>query len=196
MSFSAENAWERARTLAPFPARLHSYYRDILSQYEAAHNLATTARSKGIDPSDSVESKTVFDLADRVNQMLRLDQFEGLADRLRELLKSTSKERAALTISQEIALGKFGALGREEALSYGVRAGLAVMTDSVTVAPLEGISGVTIKQNDDNSDYVSVSYAGPMRSAGGDGGRLLPGHSRRHREEARALELQGEEGGG
>jgi len=129
--------------------------------------VASKARSLGLDPTDAVESETVFDLADRVNQMLRLDQFEGLVDRLRELLHSTSKERAALTISQEIALGKFGAQERHVALSYGVRAGLAVMTDGVTIAPLEGISGVTIKQNDDNSDYVSVSYAGPMRSAGG-----------------------------
>ena len=167
MSFSADRAWERVKTLAPFPAHLDGYYRDILSQYEAAHGIASTARSKGFDPTDVVESKTVFDLADRVNQMLRLDQFEGLVDRLRELLHTTTKERAALAISQEIALGKFGALERHEALSYGVRAGLAVMTDGVTVAPLEGISGVTIKQNDDNTDYVSVSYAGPMRSAGG-----------------------------
>jgi DNA polymerase II large subunit len=167
LSFSADLAWARVKTLAPFPARLDSYYKDILSQYEAAQNIASTARSKGLDPTDMVESKTVFDLADRVNQMLRLDQFEGLVDRLRELLHTVSKERAALTISQEIALGKFGALERHEALNYGVRAGLAVMTDGVTVAPLEGISGVRIKQNDDNSDYASVSYAGPMRSAGG-----------------------------
>jgi len=167
LSFSADLAWERVKTLAPFPPKLDSYYQDILSQYEAAQRTASLARSKGFDPTDVVESKTVFDLADRVNQMLRLDQFEGLVDRLRELLHTTSKERAALTISQETALGKFGALERHEALSYGVRAGLAVMTDGVTVAPLEGISGVTIKQNDDNTDYVSVSYAGPMRSAGG-----------------------------
>ena len=167
MSFSADLAWERVKTLAPFPARLDSYYKDILSQYEAAQRIASIARSRGLDPTDIIESKTVFDLADRVNQMLRLDQFEGLVDRLRELLHTTSKERAALTISQEIALGKFGALERHEALSYGVRAGLAVMTDGVTVAPLEGISGVKIKQNDDNSDYASISYAGPMRSAGG-----------------------------
>ena len=167
MSFSADLAWDRAKTLAPFPGHLDSYYRDILSQYQAAHRTASAARLVGHDPVGVVESKTVFDLADRVNQMLRLDQFEGLVDRLRELLHTTSKERAALTISQEIALGKFGALERHEALSYGVRAGLAVMTDGVTVAPLEGISGVTIKQNDDNSDYASVSYAGPMRSAGG-----------------------------
>ena len=167
MSFSADLAWERAKTLAPFPKKLDGYYQDILNQYEVAHRTATIARSKGFDPTDFIESKTVFDLADRVNQMLHLDQFEGLVDRLRELLHSTTKERAALTISQEIALGKFGALDRHEALSYGVRAGLAVMTDGVTVAPLEGISGVTIKQNDDNTDYASVSYAGPMRSAGG-----------------------------
>ena len=167
MSFSAETTWNRVHKLAPFPARLDAYYKDILGQYEAVHSTASKARSMGIDPVNTVENKTVFDLADRVNQMLRLDQFEGLVDRLRELLHSTSKERAALAISQEIALGKFGALDKHEALSYGVRAGLAVMTDGVTVAPLEGISGVTIKQNDDNSDYVSVSYAGPMRSAGG-----------------------------
>ncbi len=167
MSFSAETAWERARKLAPFPVRLDSYYRDILGQYESAHSAATRARSMGIDPVDAIESKTVFDLADRVNQMLKLDQFEGLVDRLRELLHSTSKERAALGIAQEIALGKFGSLEKREALNYGVRAGLAVMTDGVTVAPLEGVSDVTIKQNDDNSEYVSVSYAGPMRSAGG-----------------------------
>jgi len=167
LSFSADLAWGRVKTLAPFPASLDSYYHDILSQYEEAQRVASEARSKGLDPTDMIESKTVFDLADRVNQMLRLDQFEGLVDRLRELLHTTSKERAALAISQEIALGKFGALERHEALSYGVRAGLAVMTDGVTVAPLEGISGVKIKQNDDNSDYASVSYAGPMRSAGG-----------------------------
>jgi DNA polymerase II large subunit len=167
MSFSADAAWARAKTLAPFPAALDSYYQDILSQYGAAYTLASKARSKGMDPKQTVESKTVFDLADRVNQMLGLDQFENLADRLRELLKSTTKEKAALTISQEIALGRFGTLERQRALDYGVRAGLAVMTDGVTVAPIEGIFDVSIKQNDDNSDYASVSYAGPMRSAGG-----------------------------
>lgn len=167
MSFNAAKAWERVRVLAPFPRSLEPYYMDLLSQYENAHNVASTARSQGLDPKETVESKTVFDLADRVNQMLGLDQFEGLVDRLRALLKSTTKERAALTISQEIALGRFGMLERDRALDYGVRAGLAVMTDGVTVAPIEGIYEVAIKQNADNSDYASISYAGPMRSAGG-----------------------------
>ena len=38
---------------------------------------------------------------------------------------------------------------------------------AVTVAPLQGISDVTIKNNADGSEYLSVSFAGPIRSAGG-----------------------------
>jgi len=167
MSFSAVAAWNHVKTLAPFPESLTEYYADILQQYEEAHKTALTARLQGKDPILGIEPKTVFDLADRVNQMLGLEQFEGLADRLRGLLKSTTKEKAALTISQEIALGKFGTMDKQKALDYGVRTGLAVMTDGVTVAPIQGIYSVSIKQNDDNSEYASISYAGPMRSAGG-----------------------------
>jgi DNA polymerase II large subunit len=167
MPFSAESAWERTRKLTPFPAHLESYYKGILKEYELVYNIAEKAKAKGLDPNESVESKTVFDLADRVNQMLGLTQFEGLADRLRELLRTTTKERAALAIAEEIALGKFGNMKIETALDYGVRAGLAVITDGVTVAPIQGIYSVTIKKNDDNSEYASISYAGPMRSAGG-----------------------------
>ena len=167
MSFSAKSAWERTSKLAAFPAHLQNYYAEILSQYESASGLAQRARAEGRDPHMSIEPRAVFDLADRVNQMLGLDQFEGLAERLRELLQTVGKERAAVTISQEIALGKFGMIDTAKALEYGVRTGLAVITDGVTVAPIQGIYSVSIRQNDDNSNYASVSYAGPMRSAGG-----------------------------
>src|SRR6267143_662862 len=167
MPFDAKSAWERSRQLAPFPAHLNPYYEDILSQYEAAYNIAEIGRSRGNDPNYNVEPRTVFDLADRVNEMLGLDQFEGLAERLRILLNTTSKEKAAISISQEIALGKFGRMDTTKALEYGVRAGLAVITDGVTVAPIQGIYTVSVKRNDDNSSYASISYAGPMRSAGG-----------------------------
>jgi DNA polymerase II large subunit len=146
---------------------LEPYYGNILSQYEAAYNTAEEAKSRGFDPNEIVESKTVFDLADRVNEMLGLSQFEGLAERLRHLLHTATKERATLTIAEEIALGKFGTMSTDQALQYAVRAGLAVITDGVTVAPIQGVSTVVIKKNDDNSEYASISYAGPMRSAGG-----------------------------
>ena len=167
MPFSAEASWERTKHLTAFPAHLEGYYRGILAEYESIYNTAERAKAKGLDPNEFVESKVAFDLADRVNQMLGLTQFEGLADRLRELLRSTTKERATLTIAEEIALGKFGPMEIGQALDHGVRAGLAVITDGVTVAPIQGIYSVTIKKNDDNSEYASISYAGPMRSAGG-----------------------------
>jgi DNA polymerase II large subunit len=167
MPFSADSSWERTKHLTAFPAHLDDYYRGILSEYELTFNTAEKAKAKGLDPNEFVESKAVFDLADRVNQMLGLTQFEGLADRLRELLKTTTKERATLTIAEEIALGKFGPMKIEQALDHAVRAGLAVITDGVTVAPIQGIYSVSIKKNDDNSEYASISYAGPMRSAGG-----------------------------
>lgn len=167
MPFSAETSWEHTRELTTFPAHLDAYYKGILAEYESTYNAAEKAKAKGLDPNEFVESKAVFDLADRVNQMLGLGQFEGLADRLRELLKSTSKERATLTIAEEIALGRFGPMKVEQALDQAVRTGLAVITDGVTVAPVQGIYSVSIKKNDDNSEYASISYAGPMRSAGG-----------------------------
>jgi len=167
LPFKASSAWEHSKKLTVFPLELEPYYSDILNQYESAYNLAEEAKSRGLDPNEIVESKTVFDLADRVNEMLGLSQFEGLAERLRHLLHTTTKERATLTIAEEIALGKFGTMGTDQALQYAVRAGLAVITDGVTVAPIQGISTVVIKKNDDNSEYASISYAGPMRSAGG-----------------------------
>jgi len=167
LPFKASSAWEHTRKLTVFPAELDPYYADVLGQYESAYNLAEEAKSRGLDPNEIVESKTVFDLADRVNEMLGLSQFEGLAERLRHLLHNTTKEKATLTIAEEIALGKFGTMSTDQALQYAVRAGLAVITDGVTVAPIQGISTVTIKKNDDNSEYASISYAGPMRSAGG-----------------------------
>ncbi|HUK74572.1 MAG TPA: hypothetical protein VLU99_02180, partial [Nitrososphaerales archaeon] len=102
MPFSAEASWERTKHLTAFPAHLEGYYRGILAEYESIYNTAERAKAKGLDPNEFVESKVAFDLADRVNQMLGLTQFEGLADRLRELLRSTTKERATLTIAEEI----------------------------------------------------------------------------------------------
>ena len=51
--------------------------------------------------------------------------------------------------------------------SLSVRVGLAILTEGILVAPLEGISRVTIGRNFDGTDYVSVVYAGPIRGAGG-----------------------------
>lgn len=57
----------------------------------------------------------------------------------------------------------------KDRLEDAVRIGLAVLTEGILVAPLEGIGGVDIKENSDGTNYVELSFAGPIRSAGGTG---------------------------
>ena len=55
---------------------------------------------------------------------------------------------------------------------HGVCAGLAVLTEGILVAPLEGVVNCRIISNDDGSRSLAINYAGPIRSAGGTGQAL------------------------
>src|ERR671923_895150 len=140
-----------------------NYQHEILKNVEGSFELATKARRMGLDVSDRVEPKIAYDLADRVAKMHNID----IADRLRALLSHTTKEKAALKIAEEIALGEYGTGDLRTRLDSAVRVSLAVVTEGVTVAPLQGIADVQLKNNTDGSQYLSVSFAGPIRSAGG-----------------------------
>lgn len=141
------------------------YYSQISEKAYRIFEHAAEAKSTLVDSSGIVEPKIAFDLADRVAKMHDID----IAEPLRELLKIKGKELAALDLSKSIALGKYlpENYTLEQRLDNAVRVGLAIVTEGVTIAPLQGISSVTIKKNRDGTDYLSVSIAGPMRSAGG-----------------------------
>lgn len=141
------------------------YYSELSSETYTIFEKAASAKSSLFDSSGIIEPKIAFDLADRVAKMHEID----IAEPLRELLKINGKELSALILSKEIALGKYSLPDStlEEKLDLAVRVGLAIVTEGVTIAPLQGISEVKIKKNKDGSDYLSVSIAGPMRSAGG-----------------------------
>ena len=140
-----------------------NYQHEILNNVQRNFELATKARRMGLDVSDRVEPKIAYDLADRVAKMHNID----IADRLRALLSHTTKEKATLKIAEEIALGEYGIGDLRTRLDNAVRVSLAVMTEGVTVAPLQGIADVQLKNNANGSQYLSVSFAGPIRSAGG-----------------------------
>ena len=57
--------------------------------------------------------------------------------------------------------------GLQKSIDVGLRVGLAILTEAVLVAPLEGISEVRLLSNVDGSQFVSVHFAGPIRAAGG-----------------------------
>ena len=145
------------------PAFYWRYQQVILENVNKGYQHALKARRRGIDAADIIEPKIAYDLADRVAKMHDID----IADRLRALLSQTTKEKAALKIAEEIAAGEYGSGDLKTRLDSAVRVSLAVVTEGVTVAPLQGISDVSIKSNVDASQYLSVSFAGPIRSAGG-----------------------------
>jgi DNA polymerase II large subunit len=60
----------------------------------------------------------------------------------------------------------------EDSIYHGVCAGLAVLTEGILVAPLEGVVSARILDNSDGSNCIAISFAGPIRSAGGTGQAL------------------------
>ena len=147
----------------PMPNYYLDYYTKISNEVFSTFEKAAAAKSTLADSSGMVEPKIAFDLADRVSKMHEID----VTDNLRALIQKTTKELAALTLSEEIALGKYSGPDAtlEEKLDLAVRVGLAIVTEGVTIAPLQGIHEVKIKKNRDGSEYLSVSFAGPIRSA-------------------------------
>jgi len=141
------------------------YYSNLSTETYSIFEHAAAAKSTLVDSSGIIEPKIAFDLADRVAKMHEID----IADPLREILKINGKELSALILAKDIALGKYSLpdSSLEDKLDLAVRVGLAIITEGVTIAPLQGISEVKIKKNKDGTDYLSVSIAGPMRSAGG-----------------------------
>ena len=55
---------------------------------------------------------------------------------------------------------------------HGVCAGLAVLTEGILVAPLDGVVSAHILDNSDGTQCLGINYAGPIRSAGGTGQAL------------------------
>src|SRR6266571_3492431 len=141
----------------------HVYARRISDDYGRQYEIATKARAQGLDPSLRVESETTYDLADRVEKSVGP---AGVAERIRELRKQISREETAFKVSEEIVLGRFGDLDEEAAATQAVRTALAILDEAVTVAPIQGIHKVKIKQTN-NRRHLAIYFAGPMRAAGG-----------------------------
>ena len=161
---SENDAISRIRDIE-MPDYYLDYYSNLSTETYSIFEHAASAKSTLVDSSGIIEPKIAFDLADRVAKMHEID----IADPLREILKINGKELSALILAKDIALGKYSLpdASLEDKLDLAVRVGLAIITEGVTIAPLQGISEVKIKKNKDGTDYLSVSIAGPMRSAGG-----------------------------
>jgi len=155
---------------------MDSYQIRLDERTEECYQLAEVARSKGLDHSLQVEIPRANDLAGRTEKLL-VDHLDGMeiADDIRAMLKESDNDRetTAIKIAQKVAQ-EFKQRGEStvKSIDVGLRVGLAVLTEAVLVAPLEGISEVRLLSNADGSEFVSIHFAGPIRAAGGTGQAL------------------------
>ncbi|MFD1586407.1 DNA polymerase II large subunit [Halorientalis brevis] len=141
------------------------YFERLEAELDDAFDVATAARERGGDPTKDVEIPTARDMADRVENILGID---GVAERVRELEGEMSREEAALELVEDFVEGTVGDYDTDvEKVEGAVRTAVALLTEGVVAAPIEGIDRVEVLQNDDGSEFVNVYYAGPIRSAGG-----------------------------
>jgi DNA polymerase II large subunit len=146
---------------------MEEYFSSLQREVDACYDIARNARMRGLDPSLDVEVPQASDLAARVEKLLFEWDVEGVASRIRELSTDHDREEVSLLIAKEYA--RLPAPTVEFAIERAVRLGLAVLTEGILVAPLEGITNVSINRNPDGSDYLAVFFSGPIRSAGGTG---------------------------
>lgn len=143
---------------------VEDYFKSIEEKARECYEIAKKARSKGHDPSKDVETSFAKDLADRVEELVGP---KGIAGKIRKYLKEKGREEVAIQIAVEIAENMEGSFAG--IVEQAVRTGLAILTEGVLVAPIEGISSVEIGKNSDGTRYVDLYFAGPIRSAGGTG---------------------------
>ncbi|MEM3839991.1 MAG: DNA polymerase II large subunit [Candidatus Bathyarchaeia archaeon] len=140
------------------------YIETLEKQLGQLYSVAAKAREKGLDPEFKPECTIARDMADLVEGLVGP---KGVAERIRELSSKLSREELAFKIAEEIVYGKFGHLEPEAAAEQAIRTALAILTEGVTAAPIQGVAQVKIKTNHDRSKYLAIYFAGPIRSAGG-----------------------------
>ena len=144
---------------------MKEYWNSLTTGLEKAMGVAKQARSKNFDPENFIEIIPAEDVAGRVEGIVGP---EGIAEKIRKMEKEFSREILAFAVVKEIINNKekYGLSGDEEIVDQAVRTGVGILTEGVLVAPTEGISKLKIRENPDGSRYVSIYFAGPIRSAG------------------------------
>jgi DNA polymerase II large subunit len=141
------------------------YFERIEDELDEAFDRARAAKQQGADPEPEIEIPVARDMADRVENILGIP---GVAERVRELEEEFSREEAALELVTDFVEGTVGDFDtREGKVEGAVRTAVALLTEGVVAAPIEGIDRVELLENDDGSEFINVYYAGPIRSAGG-----------------------------
>ncbi|WP_406657838.1 DNA polymerase II large subunit [Methanolobus sp. ZRKC2] len=144
---------------------MKAYFEGLESKLRQEIEIANRARSKGKDPKPSIEIPLAKDLADRVENLIGV---KGVAEQIRKFEETMSREEGALAIGKAVAEGVVGEFpSKAAAIEAAIRVSVAMLTEGVVAAPIEGIDRVDLDKNDDGTEFIRIYYSGPIRSAGG-----------------------------
>ncbi|MBN2421306.1 DNA polymerase II large subunit [Candidatus Woesearchaeota archaeon] len=153
---------------------MSKYFDNLNNKTNEAYEIARKARIKGFDPEDKVDIPLARNLAERVEGLISAVAPQlvgkGVPQRIHELEKKFKplSWEVALLIAEEVAMEKFCKFNdKREAMEVGIRTGFAYHTVGIVSAPLEGFIELLIKKRRDGKEYLAMSYAGPIRAAGG-----------------------------
>ncbi len=101
----------------------------------------------------------------RVEKLLSHLKVDGISEEIRTLAATLPREEVAVRIARRLASDP----NRGDAttrVDVALRVGLAILTEGILVAPLEGLAEVHIRPGPDGQ-YIELYFAGPIRAAGG-----------------------------
>ncbi|MBI5002734.1 DNA polymerase II large subunit [Candidatus Woesearchaeota archaeon] len=154
--------------------RMQKYFESIEKEVLYEYDKAKAAKEMGFDADDRVDIKLAKNMAERVEGLISVVAQQlvgsGVTERIIELEKEYEPMdwRVALKIALEVASEKFCKFkDKKEAMEVGIRTGFAYQTAGIVAAPLEGFTGLKIRQTYDGKEYFVPCYAGPIRGAGG-----------------------------
>lgn len=161
---------------AEMSQKIAAYLAEVEKGVETAYSCAREARKKGLDPHSDVEILVVKDMVERVVGLVSVVSPEIVGSSIPKRIKELEAKygsldwRVSLAIALEIAQEKFCRFQtRIKAIEAGIRVGFAYHTMGTVSSPLEGFVKLKIKKRQDGKEYIAISYAGPIRSAGGTG---------------------------
>ncbi|MFQ5978543.1 MAG: DNA polymerase II large subunit [Candidatus Heimdallarchaeota archaeon] len=143
-------------------ARIGQYFSLLNDEVKHSYSIAEAARRKGTDPKPHVEIPLATTMAERVEGLVGP---KGVAKEIEKLAAQGHTSIAiALKITDQIVHEKYGSSSLPEKLAeQAIRTGVAIITNGVVSAPLEGIASVSLGVD----DHLVISFASPIRGAGG-----------------------------
>jgi DNA polymerase II large subunit len=150
-----------------------TYFENLKKEVDKVYSVMNKARSKGYDPVEKVEIPLAMNMAEKVVGIISTiyPQMEnsGIAERILELEKEFGKldTTVSFKIAEEVAKQKFCKFeSLLQSMEAGIRIGFAYQTIGVVSSPIEGFTGLKIRNTKDGKEYIEASFSGPIRSAG------------------------------